>query len=339
MGAHGQAHAPPMSRRRVVCYSLTFPTGTPRPDLLWQLEASVASLRTHNHDVSIVVFVHEPAPSDIAPRLERHGVRIVALPSYESRLIHLHARAAETLRDYPLLHKFLNFSEITALAPHQVLLLDCDTVFCGDVERLFDAYSDVHLAAREEPTSARSHYGYDPVYLDESALARVAAADGLRLPPPFNLGVVLLNHGVWAQLAGLASVLVDYAWRFQVWMAMNPASGATAEYGEGQGVERLRAHFDRLVPPLDVLRALPYPSANRWILDQMALWFTLGRLSGLTYRDFLRHDVIQNGEFTAPEAASRHWVVCHYFNQNMARIDAWLRGVAIDLESQLSTTR
>lgn len=314
------------SSRRIVCYSVTFPVDVSRPDLLWQLEASIRSLRAHNRSSQVVVFVHHPVPDELFSRVEPLGVRIVLQPTYEARLAALQPRASESLSRYPLLHKFLNFSEISAMSPSQVLLLDCDTIFCGDVDRIFDAYGDAHCVAREEPTCSRSHYGYDPAYLDETLLAHLARSQGVHPPPPFNLGVVMLNHDVWSHLANLAPVLVDLAWRFQVWMAMNPPTGVAAGYGEGQGVEHLRENFARLVSPNEARRALIYPSSNRWILDQMALWFTLGHLVGLRYRDFQRRDVIQNGEFLLPEAGARTWVLCHYFNQNMSRLDAWLRG-------------
>ena len=41
---------------------------------------------------------------------------------------------------------------------------------------------------------------------------------------------------------------------------------------------------------------LPFPSSNPWILDEVALWLTLGQIPGLTHGSFCREDVRQDGE-------------------------------------------
>src|SRR4029078_2472624 len=87
---------------------------------------------------------------------------------------------------------------------------------------------------------------------------------------------------------------LDYARRLATWMAMHPAVGRSAEYGEFLGVDQLRA--PGALTSSDARAALPYPSANRWLLDELALWLTLGHVPGLTSADFSRTDVMQNGE-------------------------------------------
>jgi hypothetical protein len=203
--------------------------------------------------------------------------------------------------------------------------LDCDTLLFDDVEKLFERYATYSCYAREEPTCRRSHLGYDPAYVNEEALAAVALGEGVQAAPPFNLGVVLMNHGLWQRLARQAPTLLFYAWRFAIWMALNPARGMESLYGEGQGISFVREHFGRFLAPGDVRYALPFPSANRWILDQVALWLTLGHVPEFSYGDFSADDVLQNGEIMNRKLELCDWILCHYYSQNMERIDKWIR--------------
>jgi hypothetical protein len=309
----------------LVYYSVTLPRADPRPDLLWQLDVSLASLRARNRSVAVALFVHGALPRELAGIAARHDVMVHGQPPYEARLARLCPRGWPVLSRYPLLHKFLNFAEISAWGPSQVLFLDCDTVFLGDVGELFARYRDADCYAREEVSCRRSRVGYDRGYLDEEALAAIGRVEGVRVPAPFNLGVVLFNNGCWRRLADLEPVLVSYAWRFAVWLALHPASGRSAAYGEGLGIDLLRRRFAELVDPAELARALPYPSANRWLLDELALWLTMGHLVPLRTADFSPHDVAQDGEFLADGSPVPDWILCHYYSQNTGRVDAWIR--------------
>jgi hypothetical protein len=292
-----------------------------RPDLLTQLLTSVDSLRAYNRSVEIVLFAYSDLPAEFSYALQSRGVRIWPVEPYESRLAQLSPGGWFPLSQYPLLHKLLNFAEISSLNPDQVLLLDCDTFFLGNVARLFDRYATPDLVAREEVGSRRSHHGYDPDMIDESELGRIGRKAGITPAPPFNLGVVLLNNGLWQRLAGLSTLHVHYAWRFMVWMASNQ-SEVNPQFGEGMGVDELRRNWESITPA-DKFMALQFPSANRWILDEVTLWITLGHLPNTTYGDFAPSDVIQNGEFDVNDQTPT-WVVCHYFSQNMYRIANWV---------------
>ena len=59
--------------------------------------------------------------------------------------------------------------------------------------------------------------------------------------------------------------------------------------------------------------ALPYPSSNWWIVEEIATLLTLGGLSGLTYDVLRRADVAQNGEFNGADGCSPPTLV-HYFS-------------------------
>lgn len=310
---------------RLVYYSLFVPPSEPRPDLLRQLLSSVHSLRAHNQRVPVVIFVHGDPPVALSSALAPYDVQIRQQGSYEARLARFCPSGWPVLTQYPLLHKFLNFAELAAMGPRQVLFLDCDTLFFHDVDHLFERYADAQVYAREEPTCRRSHYGYDSAYVDEDALTRVAWSVGSQPPPPFNLGVVLLNHGISSRLVRYEHALVSYAWRLLLWLARNPSEQRATLYGEGASVRLLRQQADRLGVLHDAGDAVPFPSANEWIVDQVALWLTLGHVPDLTYGDFSPRDVVQNGEFLSVTPGTSDCVVCHYFTQNMSRLEGWLR--------------
>jgi len=318
---------------RLVCYSLALSEAEPRPDLVRQLEWSVRSLRTYNATVPIVVFTYGSIPREVSRSLEPFRVFIKHQGSYSSRLAQLAPAGWQTLSQYPVLHKFLNLNEIASYRPGQVLCLDCDTLFFCDVDALFSSCRDADCYAREEPTCARSHYGYDQNYVDEEALAAISRQEAIDFVAPFNVGVVLLNNGLVERLASAQQLFVDYAWRFALWMAMNPVEGVAAAYGEGFGISYLRDYFDRLVGRADRGRELAYPSSNRWILEQVALWMTLGKLGSVSYRDFSPADVLQNGEILSRKRTECDWVLCHYFSQNMGRLEEWLRGSQAENET------
>ena len=150
--------------------------------------------------------------------------------------------------------------------------------------------------------------------------ARLAAQRRHAPVPPFNLGVVLLNNGVWRRLVPLDALLVDYAWRFVTWMGQHPAEGAAAAYGSlGAAEARTSVRPGRPGPsaalplgqPLDprrggaVARARPRPGSQD--------------------RRLRPGDVAQNGEFARSDLRPAPWIVCHYYSQNLGRIDAWMR--------------
>lgn len=307
---------------RLVHYSLSLPREDPRPDLLRQFGASVRTLREHNGDIPVVLFVHGAMPAELAAICGEHGVMVHDQGPYEQRLAALCPVGWPALAAYPLLHKFLNMRELAATGASQVFCCDCDTVFRGDVAALFDRYRGPDVVAREEVHSSRSAYGVDREFIDEPLLARLAASAGAAPIPPFNLGVVLLNNGVVGRLEALDALLVDYAWRFACWMAQHPAQGAAAAFGEFKGAAATRG----VAGEEALARALPYPSVNRWILDEAALWLALGHVPGLTTADFHPGDVAQNGEFARSDPRSAGWIVCHYYSQNLGRIEAWMQG-------------
>lgn len=309
--------------KRLVCYSLVLHKLDRRPLLLAQVFASIKSLRMHNKSVPVHLFVYGDEP-ELTRALARHDVTVHNQGSYENQLARSLHRGFEVLCRYPLLHKLLNFAGISALEPEQVLLLDCDTVFFCDVDVLFAKYSKADCYAREEPSCKRSLLDYDPNYLDEDLLNTIARREGIAAPPtPFNIGVMMMNNQLWRRMPP-DSLLLSYAWRFAVWMALNRDQGPAAIDDADIGIDYLRERIDHFTSEDDIRTALQYPSQNRWILDEFAFWLTLGHIPNFTYEDFARQDVLQGAEFARKHAQEDAWVLCHYFSSNTEIFDSWL---------------
>ena len=100
-------------------------------------------------------------------------------------------------------------------------------------------------------------------------------------------------------------MILDYAFRFIGSMGRNP--------------ETRRLLWPELaeVVLLDLLEQpdvedLPFPSSNVWIIEQVALWLTLGHIPGLTHGHLSREHVRQGSEESESEAT----VVHHYFGMD-----------------------
>jgi hypothetical protein len=304
---------------RLVYYSILIPPAEPRPDLLRQFELSVMSLRRFNRSIPVVLFVYgNPAP-ELFEICGTHRVMVQLEGSYEERLAAWSPQGWRALATYPLLHRFLHFERFDAADPQQLLYVDCDTVFFDDVDRLFADYGGFAVVAREEVHSRRSHYGYDRSFIDEGLLGDLATGLGVTPIRPFNLGVMLFNDRSWRLLVDLVGQLLDYAWRFVGWMVEHPANPHSG-YGEFRGVDVARATMQAA----DRSRVLPFPSVNRWILDEVSFWLTLGHVPGIATADFSPSDVAQNGELFHLRPNEHSAVLCHYFSNNLDRVEAWL---------------
>ena len=290
---------------RIVTYSLSSTGPAQTTDYHEQLFSSVKSLRAYNSVVSIHVFFYGEHPHDFIAALEREGVTVHRMGSYEAAIRRFRPRAYRTLVRYPVLHKWMNFHKLAPFGPSQILQVDCDTYFFDDVEILFDRYADCHYYGREEPSSKASHFGYDPHYLDEDKLFALARREGAVPMNPCNIGVSMLNHGLWSEVAKRTAMILDYAFRFIGSMGRNP---------ETRGLlwpELAEVVMIDLLEQPDV-SDLPFPSSNVWIIEQVALWLTLGHLPGLTHGHLARAHVRQGDE--ADESETK--VVHHYFGMD-----------------------
>lgn len=289
----------------IVTYSLSANGSPETSDYHEQLSYSVRSLRVHNKNVAIHVFLYGEHPSAFIGELEDHAVSVHQMGAYVDAIKRIRPRAFRTLTNYPVLHKWLNLSELEPLAPSQILQADCDTFFFDDVGQLFEHYSERQFYAREEPLSKASHYSYDPSYVDEDALFTLARREGSAEVNPYNIGVCVLNHGIWTEIAARSEKFLSYVFRFITCMARNPQTREKL----WPGVIAFLAQDLAEEPSSE----LPFPSSNPWILDQVALWLTLGQIPGLTHGFLSREHVIQGGE----QAGHRQTeVVHHYFGMD-----------------------
>jgi hypothetical protein len=296
-----------------VYYSLaTDPSGTRER----QWARSVASLRRYNQDVSVVLCLYGGARAEVIETAARADVEIIPMGEFADALgdIPPHWRAA--LATFPTLHKLLSLRGLLpAEALTRLIYLDCDTYFFGDVAALAARYSSRDWYAREEPGSSRSHHGYDPGYLNEQALAGVAHSMGLVQVPPYNTGVVVLDAALARTLVTLLDDFIWYAWRLLVGMCLwHPGLMA------GDAVARLVRDTSG---PGDRRLALPYPSSNPWIIEEIATWLTLGRVPGMSHGLLRRDDVAQSNEYaTGPDGL----IVAHYYTSAQDQFFAYLDG-------------
>ena len=214
----------------------------------------------------------------------------------------------EALSSYPVLPKYLSLSELADLPISQLLHLDCDTFFFADVNLLFERYCEHDWYGREEVHSPWSPHS-DPVYLDAAALAAIVQSERLRAAPTLNTGAVLLNHGVHAAAGKQCAAVLEYVARFMLWLAQHPRAGENLPFA---------------APISPDLSALPFPSSNAWIADEVAFWLALGRLPGITASVFAEHDFLQGQEFLATSRAATKAVAAHYFSANQQEFVEWL---------------
>jgi hypothetical protein len=280
---------------------------------------SIRSLRRYNREIPVYLVAYgTPHPESFA-EAARLRVQVIDGGAYAKAFSHVPVPWAAVLTHNPTLHKVLALRLCPTEAASQVLYLDSDTFFFGDVGALFDRYGGHHFVAREEPGSRRSHYGYDPSYIDEGVLGDLASQEGLRPVPPYNTGVFLMNGGLWHHLGALSDTFLIFAWRLTVGLRLASPLGASPD-------NEIAWLLDRSMTEEDQRRRLVYPSSNAWIVEEVALWLTLGQIPGLTHSVFQLAHVMQNGEFWALRRGSNPLpVVAHYFSGLEEPFLAWAR--------------
>jgi hypothetical protein len=281
----------------------------------WRWVQSILSLRKHNSTMEVMLFVYGTPSVGTLAVAKRCGVDVRSCGDYTRSFGDVPLHWVTALAHNPTLHKFLSLKGIPAAGIRQVLYLDCDTFFLGDVEQLFTRYTVRSLYAREEPLSRRSHQGYDADYIDEELLGDIAQQEGLSGVAPYNTGVCLMNHGVWRELQPLGGDFCGYVWRLLI--------GASLWRPEVVKNEALVAYVLQNASDAEMRAALRYPSRNGWIMEQVATWLILGRIPHLTHGVFQRSDVVQDGEYED----YAEFLLVHYYSKNESRFFAYINGL------------
>jgi hypothetical protein len=295
---------------RLVCYSVC----GDGPHVA-QLLRSIASLRRHNADIPVWVFVYGDLPAAAINRLQAHEICVRRLDTYATTLGKL-SPYAEALSSYPVLPKYLSLVELANVELSQLLCLDCDTFWFGDAAKLFDRYDEHDVYGREEPCSPFCA-APDSAYIAPAALSALIHSQRVRELPTINTGSFLLNHGLHRQLAPLVATLLQYVSRLMMGLRERQGCGEPLPY---------------VIPVCDLPSSdthaspLPFPSSNPWIVDIVAFWLTLGRLPEVSCGIFELQDFLQGREFLATSREATPAIACHYFSVNEDLFTAWMLG-------------
>lgn len=277
-----------------------------------QLVQSMRSLRRHNGQIRVNLFLYGTPRRETLEEAQRQGVDVIHLGEFSDCFSELPRHWGQALVQHPTLHKLLSLRHCSFDGVDQVMFVDCDTFFFDDVDKVFAQHRDCDWYAREESLSRRNAHWYNPEYLDEDLLADIARREGLVVVPPYNSGVCVMNRGVWWGLLWLVEDFLWYAWRLllgaSLWRPEAMRNAALVQFVRDHASERERA------------LALPYPSSNGWILEQVALWLVLGRLPQLSHNLLSPSHVAQGGEFTQITGQ----VLVHYFSEAEHRFFAML---------------
>jgi hypothetical protein len=289
---------------RLVYYSLAN-TAESRHEQQWT--QSIRTLRRYNSNIDVTLFLYNGASAELLAEAERQRVTVRYVGNYSEYLAALYVQGS-ALAVLPTFHKFLSLAHCPLDGVTQILYIDCDTYFFDDVEILFHHYASADWYAREEPSSQRSHFGYNPSHIDEAALSHIVRSEDLNAIPPFNTGVCLMNNGAWNKLDRIRVSYLDFAWRLL----------CGCQLGIGHAVDRdpsIHSAVMRALNDVDRARALPFPSTNIWIIDEIALWLALGHFPQLSIGFLSREHSAQGGEFADASAPpGRRVVLAHYFS-------------------------
>jgi hypothetical protein len=293
----------PSTIKHLVYYSLAIsPFGSREAQWI----QSIRSLRRYNSEIPVQLFLFNGAPPAILREAQRQRVEVFELGDYAQYLAGLFVHGP-LLAQYPTFHKFLVLRHSAARSANHILYLDCDTFFFEDVETLFGRYGSFDWCAREEPTSRASHTPSNHFHLDEECFESVTRAAGLHYVYPCNTGFCLMNRYTWERLDNLRTVYLDLAWRLLVarQLAIKQPSGWESE---------IYAATMPWITDSDRSRALPFPSQNHWIIEEIALWFTLAHIPNLSQVLLHRDDVAQGSECVEALRTGRAFVAAHYFS-------------------------
>ena len=283
-----------------------------------QLVRSVQSLRYFDRNTRVFVFLFGEAPDGFREALARLDAVVRPLGDYLTYISSKEPARAELVALDPKIHRWLVLEESELSACSRLLYIDSDTFFFAPATQIFERYRETDFYAREEPFCSRSSLGYDPAYIDEKALLELRLRDGLCVVPPFNTGVCLFTSGIATAITSALPQYFDYLFRFLSWFHHHPLPQKV------MASTSIRAVYDPRFRA-DPARALPYPSSNRWIVDQVAMWLALGQYRNFSYADLKPSDVWQGAEYRQMLSGARRPLLCHSYGSNTAAFFNLLR--------------
>jgi hypothetical protein len=302
---------------RLIYYSAAFTTDG-KYDRQWI--QSIRSLRVHNSTITVYFFVFDHVSDTVRREAERCKVTLHIMGPYRDWM---KRRAdADALSRYRTLHKLLVPSEVSLQGVSQILYVDCDTFFFDDPNRLFEKYSKYDWCSREIPGSRLSPHGVT-ANINEALIAELVSIEGLQRRMPFNTGVCLLNNEMWSALARIEATFLDFAWRLVVGMFIERRIRKNEEVlqpptlrgaATNRELNELRMQVLQNASQRDTSRALPYPSDNWWVLDEIAWLLALGRVGGVSQAVFSPADVAQGDESLEAAINQAYPLVAHYFS-------------------------
>ena len=199
---------------------------------LKRLEHSIRSLREFNNEIPVYLFCDDPA---LIPPYFRFHYNVNVLP-FEEQVRH----------GMLFIYKWFNlqFFQKDEFQKANILYLDSDTIFYGDVQYLFDHYNYVEVFGREE-----FGFRHDPNigggknirkaldYVDHC----IRDVGGHEQVYKYCTGVMLFNNGLHMDLIDRLGELVELMFKLK----------------DGK---------------------IPYPVPNPRIVDEYALWVILSRI-------------------------------------------------------------
>jgi hypothetical protein len=303
-----------------VRYSVFAETRLDRDRLENQILASVRSLRIADPTIPVVIFEYEDALDRIQTSLISLGAKIYHIPSYYSELADIAGpRISKILRHHPALHRWLNLSHPAIEEFSYLLQVDCDTLFFKSPRQLLAKYDQFDLSAR--------CYSQNPVDQGEAAmiplerLYRAMDSTLCKRLAPFNCGTILFSKKGRAELKDREQLLVSMLWRLLVWMKENPTDNR--HFGESRmirffDVEKIE------ITAVDQRHMIEYPSPNRWLLDEVAMWLTCGAPKAISIGKLQEQDVGLGIEFLQESPLSTSRCVYHYYSSCEPLVAEWL---------------
>lgn len=283
-----------------------------------QLAASVQSLRMLDARTPVYIFFFGTPPAGFLEVINRFNVDTHDLGNYRQYFLEIQPDYGEVFALDPKIHRWLVLNEPVLKACSRLLYVDSDTIFLQPASEIFERYTAAEFYAREEPFCRRSTLGYDSAYVDEDQIAELQMRERLNSIAPFNTGVFLSSREAADAITSVLPYYFDYLLRLLSFLHADRGPIPNSVNSSIQAI-----YDDRFRP--DTNRALPLPSRNSWIIDQIAMWLALGKLDTFHYEDFDAIDVWQGAEFRQASEFTCSPMLIHYFSSNYQDVFPWLQ--------------